>query len=213
MVKKIIALFLSFAIIFSTGNSSCLAYNVELFPPDTQTGYLIDESGNVQAVIAEVVDVSALSVAQDGERQLTYKYRLVSTDYALTANPVGYGIDVYITIKYTEKGTPTMVLLTSVQGNWEITDNRCSVTASHLFYGCTGIVNSSQISDCSISNNFNVNTGYTVYVPKLDDPVGGSIVGAYACFKLLMGTSRKYTFVAPCYLCGAYDESLPFPDF
>lgn len=215
MAKKFIVLFLSFSVLCSICGSSCFAYNVEPTSPDlySQTGYLIDESGNVQAVVAELVNVSAHTTQKADEQQLTYKYRLASTDYSLTANPVGYGIDVYITIKYKEKGTPTQILLTSVQGNWEITDSRCSVTASHLFYGCTSLLNSSQKNDCAITNNFVKQTGYTIYVPKSDDAVVGSVVGAYACFRLLMGSTRKYTFVAPCYICGSYDESLPFPDF
>jgi len=212
MLKKLLALFLSLSMLFSLFSFASSAYEITPSEESTQVGYLYDESGNVQVVYGELVSGAAPASISGDELQVTYKYSLAATDYSLIANPTGYGIDVYLTLNYKQQGNPAEVLLTSIEGEWEITDSRCSVTSSNLHYGCNGGVVTTQNGYRSVSNGFTRNTGFTRYVPKVDDPVVGSIVGAYICFDLLMGTSRRYTFVASNHLCGGLADDFECPD-
>ena len=86
-----------------------------------------------------------------------------------------------------------------------------TVTESNLHYGCTGVSTNVQSGYCAVNNGFVKNTGFSQYALKSDDVLVGSSVGAYICFKLLMGTSRPYTFVAPNFVCGGLEDDFSCP--
>ena len=209
MRKKVISAILSIAMLISTCCATSSAYVEEAV--EHQIGYLIDDEGNVQEVYAEIVDTPMLLDATTDEYQVTYEYAIAATDYTLEANPNGYGISVFLTIRYRQRNTPAEVLLTSISGEWEITDSRCSVTESNLHYGCTGVSTNVQSGYCAVNNGFVKNTGFSQYALKSDDVLVGSSVGAYICFKMLMGTSRQYTFVAPNFVCGGLEDDFSCP--
>lgn len=182
--------------------------------PQTMSAYLYDDAGNCEIVTGYLVKNSvskspnlntliredflnnSQSYSDLDLYSATYAFSLLSTNNTLTAT----GSDgtlastVYLTINYSKlyNSYPDYYLLTSVSGHWDIHDSLVRVTSSSLRYYCQGPAPAySQTATRSVSNYFNINTGFTEYVSSCGY---GNMMGSELTVNYKMGTSRTWSF-------------------
>lgn len=182
----------------------------------TMSAYLTDDQGNTELVIGRLVDTNCgdgASIHQlsetdnDDNIYATYQFDVYSDGETMSAQALsttvtesgidsGYCSTVYLTIKCYHTGEiDDKYLLTNVSGHWSVSDPKASVKSAKLQYGCKNLADNSTANQVeygrAVSNNFSVNTGFKVYVPKFNF---GTTVRAALTLTYLMGTARTWTF-------------------
>lgn len=194
-MKKVLSVLLVFACLMM-GTTAFAADLEQGTNPETVIGYLYDDEGNCIEIVGHLVETSAISLFSENEGlSLTYEFNLKASNFE--SNPaVGSDSEnvstVYSTINYyINNGS---YLLSSVSGNWTLTNSNASVTSAFLSYGCTDSRTSTQVGSRSVSNNFYVGTGFSTYVTG-----GGMSVGANLTLSYRMN-SRSWSFTLPNYV-------------
>lgn len=184
--------------------------------PSTMTACLTGDQGNTEYVIGHLINVESGNVVshnqpnvtnEDSDISATYLFNVYSNGETMSAQTLsttitesgidpGYCSEVYLTIKCNHTGDiPDEYLLKNVSGYWRISDPKASVKSAKLQYSCRNLAISGSVNQVvynkSVSNNFSVNTGFSVYVPKGEF---GSMIGASLNLTYLMGTARTWTF-------------------
>lgn len=199
-MKKIISLVLCLVFIFT------FAVPVFADEPDAEfsgaapemIGILTTEDGEQHIIKGKLVSSGLSTQSDDNGSSITYKYDLLTSPRASESTTEsdqdgGLASTVYLTITYTQKNTPTEYLLTNVSGYWVISDKKASVESATVSYGCSGIFPSpttQSVLDLSVSNYFNISTGFTDYVTS--DIY--AVMGANLTVNYLMGTARRWSF-------------------
>ena len=162
------------------------------------TGILRGDDGREYSIVGKLVSVAPMSQVANNVSSATYRYDLPISPQANSSltesdHDGALASTVYLTIHYTHKNTPTEYLLTRVSGYWEISDPSVSVDSATLSYGCSGAYprpTTQSVMDASVSNYFNISTGFTNYVAS----VSNGTMGATMTVNYLMGTSRRWSF-------------------
>ena len=189
----------------------CLSLYVPSFASEVNTtsfeelpemiGILTTDKGEQHIIKGTLVSSPPSTRNLGNNNHITYKYDLPISPKAsgLTKESdqdSGLASTVYLTITYTHKNTPTEYLLTNVSGYWVITDSKASVESASVSYGCSGLfptLTTQSVTDRSVSNYFNISTGFTNYVTSSSN----AVMGANLTVNYLMGTARRWSFTLP----------------
>lgn len=200
IISLVPALCLAFSLAIPVGAATIV--ESKPFPnfPNTMTGYIYDEEGNVSEITGHLVEsMNPASVASREEISATYAYDVI--DYDTTASRIDGGISakVYLTCYYNTADTPTTYLLTKVAWRWvdlapdDTTHIKSNAT---LVYVCTGMGPSGFANQSSgklsVTNNSYKNTGFT---KRVSDASG--TMGAQLTITLSQGITRHWTCVLP----------------
>lgn len=206
IMKKITCLILALLMCFLTAIPVFAAESPTIFSSSLpeMKGILTDEDGTQYTIIGTQVPTVQAADTNSG-CSVTYMFDIpasILANYTNTTqgNDGAFASTVYLTLTYSTKNSPTEYLLTKVSGHWTIQDSSVSVESATLSYGCNGMApvatNNQYCWDKSVSNYFNVSTGFTNYVTAL--PQG--VLGAYLKVNYLMGSSRRWSFTLYNYL-------------
>ena len=195
MKKKFLSLLLALAM--------CLSLSVPAQAAATDTkpntlnpnvaGVLTTEDGS--QLLIEGALVSTL-VKRNGDCEATYQYSIPaaftrgSGTSSMDEIDSGYASHVYLTLHYNHRNNQTEYLLTRVSGYWVILDSSATVESAFLTYACNCGNIGQYVWDRSVSNNFNIATGFTTYVENY----GSGNLGAQLTLNYLIGNSRRWSF-------------------
>ncbi len=209
-MKKTFALLLAISMILSIFSFPVFAQapesNSEFAAPDTITGRLIDEEGNVILVTGYRRDVPmAVSVLSD-ECSVTYDYAIPMSSFSHEDKVTGQDSTGYMsasmTIYYTEYASnPNEYLLTKVSGSWRDPNpndgTRVSDTAD-VMANCTGMGTNNimrrQVKNGSIKSGASMSTGFQYSI----QPAYGAM-GATLTIAISQGQSRNWNLVLECF--------------
>ena len=173
--------------------------------PQTMTGYVCDQEGNVSEVTGYLQNTEARSaVFGNDELVATYAYDLYAEEYTNQ----GKGVDptasarAYLTCTYNVSGTPSTYLLTKVSASWvdlTPTDTTKVKSTANLIYTCSGMGPNSIFAhqtsgNMTINNNFAKTTGFT---KRITGEVG--TMGAELTIHLSQGSTRTWDYKLPNY--------------
>lgn len=198
MKKKLVALLLVLTMVVCILPMSAFADNMEVGTIPNLTGVLTTDDGTTYFIKGEFVDTPQ-AYSNNESSSTTIKYELPaatpqSGSNTVSGNDGGLSSTVYLTISYKVKSDENEYLLTGVSGYWVITDSKASVESATLNYGCTGGGVTQAVNDLSVSNWFNISTGFQNYVPAYGI---FSVMGANLTVNYLMGTARRWSFTLP----------------
>ena len=165
---------------FSSGPISAYADGASSFGQnDSIVAYLENEDGETTEVAGH--RISQIQPNQiDNDAQITYAFAVTAADLGITKDQWDGSIAVhaFLTIRYLTQNNDLHVLLTSVNGHWEIADPSVRVTNVSLRYGCDDMSlfgrQAREIS--SVGNYFNYNTGFQTYAMATNGVVGANIL-------------------------------------
>ena len=209
-MKKIFSLLLSMSMMLSIFSFPVSAQapesNSEFVAPDTVTGRLIDEEGNVILVTGHRrVTPMILSVLSD-EDSVTYDYAIPMSNFSHEDKVSGQDATGYMsssmTIYYTEYALgPNEYLLTKVSGSWRDPNpndgTRVSETAD-VMANCTGMGTNNimrrQVKEGSIKSGSSMSTGFQYSI----QPAYGAM-GATLTIALSQGQNRRWNLELECF--------------
>lgn len=204
-MRKIFSMALALALAANLSAPAFAADNsAEIIPDENvpaMVGILTDENGVEYEIVGTLVtnECTTYSIGPVNETSVTYRFDVPmrapqngSTE--VNGPDSGYASHIYLKISYRsiDGSNPNLrsYLLTSVSGSWTIEDPEVFVTSTYLKYGCS-VGSIEQLGEkSSLSNPFNVSTGFTQYI----DETLGAVLGAHLTLTYLMGSSRTWKF-------------------
>lgn len=167
-------------------------------PGPIVVGILTDDRGDEYEIAGVLVEnaYSAYGMTPQEEISATYRFdvpTLTAGDLTSTKDgpDTGYASHIWLTISYRTRfgNTGMEYLMTGASGHWTITDPNVLVKSTNLVCGCSGgITSQTTLPGCSVTNPFDVPTGFKYYVPD-----NGGILGAILTLEYMMGT-RTWSF-------------------
>ncbi len=150
------------------------------------------DDGKVLSITGTLVNTAQPMSLGERTVSATYEYLVPNASTYLNGNTSiefidpGYVSKVYLTIYYSyTHDLPSMYLLKSVSGYWIMTDSNARVESATLVYGCTDLAHVPQTATTSVTNHFNIDTGFDTYIYS---DVG--VMGCNLTVNYVRGSSR-----------------------
>lgn len=168
--------------------------------PQRMAGLLIDDQGNIQYVVGNLVTPQSPSSVGSNTYSATYEYSVYrsSSDETLSvdASDGALSVHAYLTIEYTVlSGSLTRYLLTGIDIDWNLMDSYVHIFDKNIEYVCSD-VSVSQHDAFGITYPGHIDTQFDDYITRNST----SALGATLTLHLQMGSSRNWELVLPNYL-------------
>ena len=168
--------------------------------PQRMVGLLIDDQGNTQYVVGNLVTPQSPSSVGGNTYSATYEYSVYrsSSDETLSvdASDGALAVHAYLTIEYTVlSDSPTQYLLTGIDVNWDLMDGNVHILNRYIEYICSDLSVSQHRAHDMLAPTY-IDTQFDDYITRSSF----STLGATLTLRLQMGSSRNWELVLPNYL-------------